>query len=235
MGAMELLHPITGLTAIGLLLDGRPVWPVLGAEGDEDEGTTEEEGAEEEGSEDADQEEGADEESEKPAAKKVADTVARTELTKATRARDLAKKEARDLRAENARLKREGEDETARLVREAGEAAKAEADKLYKPLLVRKEATSELIAAGVKKDKVPRLIKLLELDEIEIDGDEFVGLTSQVEALKEEWPELFEEPKPTREQRPSSRAADGADKKPAPKKDLTPTERQALALQGRMG
>lgn len=230
----ELIHPLTGLAAIGLLLNGRPVWPVLGAEGDEDEGVTEEEGSGEEGSDGADEEEGSgEEEAEKPAAK-PADTVARTELTKATRARDLAKKEARDLRAEVAKLKREGEDETSRLVREAAETAKADADKLYKPLLVRKEATSELIAAGVKKDKVPRLIKLLELDEIEIDGDEFVGLTSQVEALKEEWPELFDEAKSAaREVRPGSRAADGADKKPTPKKPLTATERQAAMLMGK--
>mgnify|MGYP001598312178 CR=1 FL=1 len=182
MGTMELVHPITGLAAIGLLLNGRPVWPVLGAEGDEDEGATEEEGAGEEGSDGAD-EGGGEEDVEKPAATKPADTVARTELTKATRARDLAKKEARDLRAENARLKQEGEDETARLVREARESERADADKLYKPLLIEKEAGSELIAAGVKKDKVARLIKLLDLSAIEVEGRDVIGLTGTPQIL----------------------------------------------------
>lgn len=234
MGTMELLHPTTGLTAVGLLLNGRPVWPVLGAEGDEDEGAAEEEGADEEGTGDADQEDGADDAAvEKPAPKKPADMVSRAELLKATAARDTAKRELREERAAIAKLKQQGEDDTAKAIREAAEEAATAAEKKYKPIALR----AALLTAGVKAGRIAGAVKLLEIDDIEVDGNgEVSGLEGQLDGLREEWPELFasaEEPK--REARPGSRAADGADKRPAPKKPLTPTERQALSLQGRMG
>ncbi len=235
MGTMELLHPITGLTAIGMLNNGRPVWPVLGAEGDEDEGADEgaEEGAEGEGGDDAAQEEDASEEEAKKPAPKKAEMVSRAELLKATAARDAAKRELREERAAIAKLKQQGEDDTAKAIREAAEEAASAAEKKYKPIALR----AALLTAGVKAGRIAGAVKLLEIDDIEVDGNgEVSGLEGQLDGLREDWPELFagqEEPK-AREARPSSRAADGADKKPAPKKPLTPTERQALALQGRM-
>ncbi len=224
------------LTAIGVRLDGRPIWQTLGGADDDTDTGAVEDGADDTTS-DAVEDDAQDAAEEGAAAKPKpdGDMVSRTELRKATAARDAAKREARDARAEAARLKQAGEDETARAVREAGEAALAEAEKKYKPLLVKNAARAELAASGVKDGKVDRLIKLLELGEIEVDGDgEVSGLSEQVEALREEWPEFFvQETAVKPEPRKGSRAADGADRKPAAVKPLTATERQAAALLGK--
>lgn len=52
------VHPSTGLTAIGLLDDGRPVWPVLGGAPDDDE---DDDGADDEDDDDQDDGDGSDE------------------------------------------------------------------------------------------------------------------------------------------------------------------------------
>jgi hypothetical protein len=231
MGEEKLIHPVTGLAALGVLPSGRIVWPVLGGSG---------EGDPEPEPDDPDNDPAPDPDPEpdpEPEPDPKDDLVSRAELRKAAKARDDAKKALRDLRAEVADLKRAGEDETARATREAAEAAAAAAEKKYKPIVIKTTARAELVAAGVKSGKEARLIKLLDLDDIDIDDDgEVTGLTEQVDALKEEWPELFAQPeeKP-REQRRGSRAADGADKKPPPKKELTPSERQAALLLGTGG
>jgi hypothetical protein len=122
-----------------------------------------------------------------------------------------------------------------RTARETREAVQVELDKKYKPLIVEKTARADLIAAGVKPDGVKRMIRLMNLGEIEVTDDgEVTGLDEQIEELKTDFPELFGQPEQERkpELRRGSRAADGADKKPAPKKEPTATERQAAALLG---
>jgi hypothetical protein len=235
------IHPYTRLRALGLLPSGRIVWPVLGGADDGDDDADGDGEGEEDGDESDD--EGDDEEHDdadtKPQDKSTKDdgekTVSRAELSRVITARDAAKKQLRDTRRELEDLKRTNEtsEQTAR--REAAEAAQQAADAKYKPI----SARAALLEAGVKPGRVKGALKLLDMDEIEIDADgEVAGLESQVEALRQDWPELFTEPEGEQGKRPAerrpARGADGADRKPAPKKEMTASERQAAMLLGKL-
>jgi hypothetical protein len=235
------IHPYTRLRALGLLPSGRIVWPVLGGAEDDAGGA--------DGDDDQDDDVGADDDSGdgdddqdndgdgKPKDKGATDgdkTVSRAELAKVITARDKAKADLRAKNRELEELRRTSEtaDETAR--REAAESAQKAADAKYKPI----SARAALLEAGVKPARVKGALKLLDLDEIEIDEDgEVIGLDAQVATLKDEWPELFAEPDGDQAKKPGARpgrGADGADRKPAPKKELTATERQAAMLLGKL-
>lgn len=165
----------------------------------------------------------------------------RDDIKKAVKRRQAALKRARELEEENKKLKAQNETEVEKARREATEeAAKAAADK-YKPVIVRKEAEAGLLEAGVKPEKIKRLIKLMDLDDIDIDEDGDVeGVEEQVESLREEYPELFkseaskapesEEPAPRRKRAP--RDPDGGPKS-APKKKKTSAEIHFERLTGR--
>ncbi len=58
------IHPFTGLTALGVLPSGRPVWPVLGGAPDEEQDEEETEQNDEEQDDDADDENGDDDQEE---------------------------------------------------------------------------------------------------------------------------------------------------------------------------
>lgn len=229
------VHPFTGLTAIGQLPSGRWVWPVLGGSGetDDDPGEqTDDETPEQETDDSADADETA--EDEKPEPKPDEKPVSRSELRKVISDRDTAKKALRDLRRELDEVKRANEtaDETAR--REAAEEAQRKADAKYKPI----SARAALLEAGVKPSRVKGALKLLDMDEIEIDADgEVTGLDAQVTSLREEWPELFADTQPEPEKKAEvkrpARGADGANKPAPPKKEMSVSERQAALLLGK--
>lgn len=223
------VHPFTGLTAIAVLPSGRVVWPVLGgASDDQAEPDPVEEQPEDEDTPDAGDDTG-DTGSAGEEAKPKDDMVSRAELAKVIAARDTAKRQLRELRQELEKLQRANEtaEETAR--REAAEEAQRKADAKYKPISVR----ASLLEAGVKPSRVKGALRLINLDEIEIDEDgEVTGLDSQVAALREEWPELFADYEPKPEPRRPVRGVDGADKK-APPKRLTASELQAMKLLGK--
>ncbi|TQS30038.1 phage scaffolding protein [Microbispora sp. KK1-11] len=229
------VHPFTGLTAVGVLPSGKVVWPVLGGSGEGDDAPEEqadEETAEQETDDAADADETA--EDEKPEPKPDEKPVSRAELRKVIADRDTAKKALRDLRRELDEVKRANEtaDETAR--REAAEAAQKAADAKYKPI----SARAALLEAGVKPSRVKGALKLLDMDEIEIDADgEVTGLDSQVTGLREEWPELFADTQPEPEKKAEvkrpARGADGANKPAPPKKEMSVSERQAALLLGK--
>lgn len=166
----------------------------------------------------------------------ASDTVPRAELLKAIKSRQAAKKKIREMEAAIAAEKAKNETESEKAVREAQEKAiKAATDK-YKPALVKAGATAALLAAGPKKGKdgVPRLLKLMDLDAIDLtDDNDLEGVEEEVLRLQEEYPELFNddsgsvkkdddedevEPKKTVRRRTTSRSQDGAPKKPAEKK-----------------
>ncbi len=182
----------------------------------------------------------------------VSDTVPRAEMVKAIKARQAAKTKLREVQAAIAaeRAKHETEGETA--VREATEkAAKTERDK-YKPALVMTGARAALLAANPKKGAagIPRLIKMMDLDEIDVNDDlELEGVDEEVARLQEEFPELFGEeaakpkdeddkdeketkPATTRRRVPSSRSQDGAGKKPPGGKKLSTSEIILKKLRG---
>jgi hypothetical protein len=164
------------------------------------------------------------------------DTVPRSELLKAIRARQAAKKRLREMEAEIRAERAKSETESEKAIREAQEKAIAAATAKYKPALVKAGATAALLAASPKKGRegIPRLLRLMDLDAIDLTEDnDLEGVEEEVVRLQEEYPELFndgsevetvkkesgdEEEGKTVRRRTTSRSADGAGKKPAPKK-----------------
>src|SRR5439155_16072155 len=109
-------------------------------------------------------------------------------------------------------LERQGEDEAAKAKREAEEAAMTR----FKPYVIR----DGLRAAQVRADRVDAVIKLVNLDLIEVgDNGEVHGLDVEVERIKELLPEVFiqsepEKPEAAPAPKPAPRAQ-AASKKPA--------------------
>lgn len=181
----------------------------------------------------------------------ASDTVPRAEMVKAIRARQAAKKKLRESQQALADLQRKNESEGDAKVREATEKAAAAERNKYKPALVKTGATAALLAAKPKKGKdgIARLIKLMDLDEIEVNDDlELEGVEEEVERLQAEFPELFgEEPAKedkddndekedkkttTRRRAPGSRQQDGAGKKPPAPRKMTTSEIIMAKLKG---
>jgi murein L,D-transpeptidase YcbB/YkuD len=109
-------------------------------------------------------------------------------------------------------LETQNEDDAAKAQREALEAAQAR----YKPVV----AKSALLEAQARTDRVGALIKLLNMDALEFDGnDEVVGLDVEIDRVKSEYPEFFTQPEPEKPEpapapKPAPKAA-AAPKKPA--------------------
>lgn len=179
----------------------------------------------------------------------ASDTVPRSEMVKAIKARQAAKAKLRESQKALADLQRTNETEGDAKIREATEKAAAAERNKYKPALVKTGATAALLAAKPKKGKdgIARLIKLMDLDEIEVNDDlELEGVEEEVERLQAEFPELFgEEPakdekddddkdekKTTRRRAPGSRQQDGAGKKPPAGKKLSTSDIIMLKLKG---
>jgi hypothetical protein len=201
----------------------------------------------------SDDEEREEREAEAEAEAGANDTVPRAELLKAIRSRQTTKAKLRELQEQLTAERAKNESESERKVREAQEKAVKAATDRYKPALVKAGATAALLAASPKKGKegVPRLLRLMDLNAIDLTEDnDLEGVEEEVLRLQEEYPELFIDPaeekakqekestdedeerstrRPAR--RTTSRTADGAGKKPAPKK-LTTSELLMAKLRG---
>lgn len=166
-------------------------------------------------------------------------TVSRDDLLKAVRGRQAAKAKARELQQQINDLRAQHETESEKAVREAADAAVKAMENKYKPALVKASATALLLAANPKKGKdgIPRLLKLMNLDDIEVGEDQAVeGVEEEVERLQADYPELFGgDEKPAKEstdadeekpaaRRVTSRAQDGGTRKPAPSKKKSTAE-----------
>lgn len=103
---------------------------------------------------------------------------------------------------ESLKASRKAERAAKRAARGKGTTDTAEADKQaeakYKPILVKQAARGALIEAGliVAKGKeqtaIGKALKLIDMDEVELDEDgEVEGLDEQIQELKESFPELF--------------------------------------------
>lgn len=104
----------------------------------------------------------------------------------------------------------------------AAEAEQRTADK-FRNMAVNQAARAALSTAGVQATNVARLVKLLDLDEVEIDEDgEIVGgMDEQIESLKADLPQLFrvaepEKPKSKRAPAPRANAAGRAEAQQRP-------------------
>lgn len=106
-----------------------------------------------------------------------------------------ANEQAKTHRLKVQELAKANEDADGKAAREAAEQAQAK----YKPVAVRAAAKAEFLAAGLndpKGERVAKLSRLLDLDQVEIDDEgDITGLTDQVATIKADYPELFTTPK----------------------------------------
>lgn len=138
-------------------------------------------------------------------------------------------KESTQRRLKIRELESQNEDEAAKAQREALEAAQAR----YKPVV----AKSALLEAQARTDRVGALIKLLNMDSLEFDGnDEVVGLDLEVQRLRDEYPEFFTQPEEDKPEAPpaprQAPKAAAAPKKPARHEPKTAGEIIAAQLLG---
>lgn len=222
-------------TVLGYRADGRPIHPIAGGSGEDDDVDIDVgDDTEDIGDVDTEEDNSEDEQDEAPKPKPPA-TASTEDLEKLqtelgrTRAalkksNDEAKRHRLALKEREAR-DRETEGDHERAIREATEAV----EKQWKPKLIKQTARAALIEAGAAGSP-ERLLKLLDMDALNVDDDgDVVGLESEVDRLKDEFAELFARPEPVR---PKARPT-GAPKPPPADKPKSSWERHAAALRGR--
>lgn len=181
-----------------------------GEEKDDDEGDEEDESEEKEGEEE-------DDEEDEDAGKSPEELAAEVKRLRAAYLKKLRQGKNRSVRiqalesdkatydtklaemAEELKALREaggkaGEVDTAaqQRINELIEAAKEEGKNSFKPVVIRMAARSELMAAGARATVVDRLVKMVDVEDVDIDDEDgSIDLTDQVLQLKKELPELF--------------------------------------------
>lgn len=199
-----LRHPLTGqpIVPVGFRIDGRPIWPVIGAAPEEGEGEEEGEGGETEGEGgEGDEGEGGDTGAEwKPPTK--------AEWEKVKKALSKANNEAKTYREKGKKAAEDAETEADKKDREREERFNAK--------FIRSEVKSALLAAHAKSDRVAALVKLTDLTGVTVDKDgEVSDLDDLIETAKNDYPEFFD----GRTTGKSGNAGTG--EKKSPKKELS--------------
>lgn len=151
---------------------------------------------------------------------------------KATTADKLKKAnaESAERRKKLAELEQKTEDADGKAQREAAEAAAAK----FKPIAVKAAAKVAFLEQGANSARVDRLFRMLDLDQIDFDGEDITGLEDQVAELKKDVPELFAQSEKDGEDDGKTKAPklSAAGKKPAPQ-TLTPGDLVARQVLGR--
>ena len=158
-------------------------------------------------------------------------------LNKERAASKAARAQARELTTQlKTATKKPSSDEAEAALEAAREEAAAAAEKKLKPVVVNSAAKAALLAAGLTDTsdaKIKKLLRTLDLDDIDIDEDgEVSGLDDQIDGIKDAFPELFkkDEPAPvTKVRAPRLDAAGKNNARPAPK---TTGERYAEQILG---
>lgn len=223
------VHPYTGLTAIGVLPSGRPVWPVIGAapdddggdDGDEDDGDDADSG----GADDGEPGGGETGDGWTPPTKDEWDEIERRRLKANNEARrrrkDLDKLRAQiaELQAQKAAPPADGVD-AAKIANDlAAATAKAESATTREKAAMRAAARQAIISAGYNAQRDGKLMAsilgMVDLSELDVDDDgDVTGLDDEIEKIKAELPALFAEPEPEKAEKRRAPKADTSDKKP---------------------
>lgn len=153
----------------------------------------------------------------------------REEWTRTQAALKKANEQAKQHRMKVQELSKANEDADSKAAREATEQAQAK----FKPIAVKAAAKAEFLAAGLndpKGERVAKLSRLLDLDQVDVDDDgEVSGLSEQIASIKTDYPELFER-KPAKPGR-----VDTAGRKPADDRPKSTGEKHAELLFARNG
>lgn len=79
-----------------------------------------------------------------------------------------------------------------RRINELIEKAKEEGREAFKPTVIRMAARAELMAQGARPALVDRLVRMIDVGEVDIDDEDgTIDVTDQVDALKKDMPEMF--------------------------------------------
>jgi hypothetical protein len=187
---------------------------------DEDDDGDDDGGDDDEDDEDDDEDDGEDWKT--PESK----TAALRDLTRERKRRQALEKQVKQLQTAN-------ESVTEKAIREAKQSGADEITGKYKGLIVRTEAKSMLLAAGLKQAPA-RFVRMIDLDEVEVDDDGTIsGLEDQIDGIKTDFPELFpdeDDEEPKRRRRTSSRKpGTDSDRRP-PTKAKSSAEKIAASL-----
>lgn len=138
-----------------------------------------------------------------------------------------ANAEAKTHREAARALQAKSEDADGKAAREAADAA----EKRFKPVAVRSAAKAAFLEAGLQgstPERIARVIRMLDLDALDVDEDgDVTGLTEQVAAIRKDYPELFT---PTEKRPPRLNTGD---RPPSNGKALTTGEKIAAQVLGR--
>jgi hypothetical protein len=166
---------------LGYRADGRPIFPIAGGAGPLNDSGADDEGLGDDGDDESDDDgdEGEDDSWEPP-------TKAEFEAMQAKLKKANAEAKRHRLAAKQTGAKAETD------VEKAVEAARGEVEAKYKPLVVRTAAKAALAEAGLI-GKPDRLLKLLDMDAIDIDDEgDIDGLEDQIKELRADYPDLFQ-------------------------------------------
>lgn len=243
-------------TIIGWLRNGtKPVYVQAGgAEDDDDDDTgidlegggTGGSGASDDDEDDVEERDDEDEEPKpKPAAAKTAEKAYKqSDIDKLTGALDKERAASKAARAQVRELttqlktatKKPSTDEAEAALEAAREEAVANTEKKLKPVVVNAAAKAALLAAGLNDTsdaKIKKLLRTLELDDIDIDDDgEVSGLDDQIDGIKDAFPELFKKDEPAPATKVRAPRLDAAGKNNAPSTPKTTGELYAQRIHG---
>lgn len=178
---------------LGHLPDGTPIWQQIGFAPDDDEGDEDDEGQE------GDEDEGDEEDDWTPPSREEWERQQR----QLARARKEAAKRRKALKArqdgDEGELDDDEDDDKGsgkgtdrRELKRLLARAEARVEAKYKPALVKQAAKSALVEAGFAGEVTSRTMRMLDLDDLEVDDEgEIIGLDEAIEELKEDMPQLF--------------------------------------------
>lgn len=208
-------------------------WHADGGEDDDDKGEDDDKGDEDDEEED-DEEDDDDDEDKGKSPEELAAEVKRlraaylkklknsknrgTRLRDAEAAKSELEKNFATLQEQFAELQKtagkEVDSEAAqRRINELVEKAKEEGREAFKPTVIRMAARAELMAAGARPALVDRLVRMIDVNEVDIDDEDgTIDVTDQVDSLKKDMPEMFG-PKRATTKRTRKTGSEGGDGK----------------------